>query len=222
MFVRVAAAGGMAGAIAILLLGGATAALAQSASMSGIVMQASGGIEPAVKAFGELPAEGKFQLAQGAKLTFVHYRTCKQVTVEGGTLNLSLSEYEVGGGGKIASEAPRPCPRQQRLAQSGEAASLVMRSGGKAMEVQGRPVFVLVGDRADSIKSGEIRDGSTAVASCSHKGARLECPIGTDAKLQPGKEYSLKLLGAGARAEQEISFVTAGGSEDALVVLRVN
>jgi len=149
------------GAVLALFLG-CCAGPAVAQAPSGMVMEVSGGTEPAIQALTEVEPGFTVKLAAGAKLSFVHYQSCKMVSVEGGTVTMRLSAYTVDG--KVLSEQKR-CPKRYALAAGGstEAGGMVLRGAPATMST--RPIFLITGTGADSVVSAELRQDGKVVAS---------------------------------------------------------
>jgi hypothetical protein len=159
-----------------LVLLAASGAVAQGPSGIALVVEVNGQTTPAVKPFSELPAGATIALGPGAKLAFVHYDTCRTVTVTGGTVIIGAKGYQATGG--AATEVRTPCPRSVKVQRGGEAAGLVLRSAPNRVTLTTRPSFVLVGPRVDDIASVAIaKDGEAApVLRVPLAGPRFEWP----------------------------------------------
>src|SRR5262249_18529059 len=110
-------------------LAGASArtVVAQDQPPVGLVMSLSGSITPRLAAMAEIPAGTSLQLAPGTHLTFLHYGLCKLVTVSGGALSITRTEFKADG--QVLDEKDGPCPRIHTLSgtQGGTAgAGMVM------------------------------------------------------------------------------------------------
>src|SRR5438132_2061130 len=139
------------GTIALALLIAVSTALAQGSPGSALVVEVSGQTTPAVKPFSEIPANTTIALAPGAKLGFVHYETCRTVSVTGGKVTIGAKGYQAIGG--TVSETRTPCPRSVKVQGGGETAGLVLRGVPQQVALATRPSFVIVGARADEISS---------------------------------------------------------------------
>src|SRR5438067_802982 len=80
---------------------------------AGLVMSLSGSTSPPLAAMSEIPSASPLQLAAGTELTFLHYAKCKLITVAGGTLTVTRTEFVADG--KILAERDGPCPRVHQL-----------------------------------------------------------------------------------------------------------
>src|SRR5215471_9971767 len=76
----------------------------------GIIMKVVGDTDPGLPPREEVPANTVIKLGPGAELTFLHYSpTCELVTVAGGTLKLTKTDFTTDG--EVKSRQNRPCPR---------------------------------------------------------------------------------------------------------------
>ena len=80
---------------------------------AGLLMSLSGSTSPPLAAMSELPSASPLQLAAGTELTFLHYAKCKLITVTGGTLTLTRTDFAADG--KVVAEKDGPCPRVHQL-----------------------------------------------------------------------------------------------------------
>jgi hypothetical protein len=131
--------------------------VAQAQTASALVLEQSGASTPEVKPYSEIPAGMTVSLKSGAKLVFLHYNTCRQVAVVGGTIKFGEKEYAITGG-KKESDTRTPCPRPVALKSGGEMTGVMLRSAFNNVMVKfsERPAFVLIGKRADDFASLRI------------------------------------------------------------------
>lgn len=171
----------------LALLAGCCAGQALAQTPSGMVMEVSGGTEPAIQALTEVEPGFTVKLAAGAKLSFVHYTSCKLVSVEGGTVTMKLSAYTVDG--KVLSEQKR-CPKRFALAAGGstEAGGMVLRGAPAIMST--RPIFLITGSGADGVVSAELRQDGKVVGTLPINARRASLPDATPA-LPAGGDYDL-------------------------------
>jgi hypothetical protein len=73
--------------------------------------------DPILSPMTEIPTDTPIWLGGGGKLMFLDYARCKLVTVIGGTLTLSRTDYKTDG--RIESEAEGPCPHVYSLNEPG-------------------------------------------------------------------------------------------------------
>ena len=201
----------------------ALAASAADEPPAGVVMTLSGNASPPIAAMSEIPSGVPLKLDSAAELTFLHYQRCKLVTVAGGTLTVTRSEYNTDG--KILAEKDGPCPRVHQLAGGAPATAggLVMRGVG------GEPRWPL--DRQILFAgpgSGELR------AAAIYAEGRTDAPLlrldvsGHQARLPANapplpanQRYLMRLTLADRAQPLDIPFIgTAPDGSSLLVVLR--
>ena len=141
--------------------------MARAQAAAALVLETYGEIHPSLAPYQEVPVDTQITLADHAKLVFIHYFTCRMVTVVGGTVALSTKTYTVTNGTKEA-ETRVPCPRQVALVQAeGVSAGTMVRSGtgDSALRLSTQPAFVLVGPRADDFAAVRVasQDGTVTV-----------------------------------------------------------
>jgi hypothetical protein len=171
----------------------AGAATAQTAS--GMIMEVSGTTEPAVQALSEVEPGFTVMLTPGAKMSFVHYQSCKLVSVEGGGLvTLRLTAYTVEA--KVLSEQKR-CPKRFAMATGGstEAGALVVRGG--VTKLSNRPIFLLTGAGADGVAGAELMQDGKLVAPLQFSARRASPP---DSTLPLRGQYEVVVKGRGGQS----------------------
>ena len=138
------------GAIVPLFLVGLVAAPAFADEVpAGMVMTLSGSTSPPLAAMSEIPSASPLQLAAGTELTFLHYAKCKLITVTGGTLTLTRTDFAADG--KIVAEKDGPCPRVHQLGANTPGTTsggLVMRGSMPIGDVE-KLLGVEFGDKTD-------------------------------------------------------------------------
>jgi hypothetical protein len=128
---------------------------AQLPEMAALVLEVRGANVPGVAPYTELPVGKYVKLPGGTTLLFLHYTTCRIVSViGGGTLTLRAQDYQISRGAQH-SVARTPCPRRVILPLGGEVAGSHMREIGPGVPsrhwlLSTRPRFVLVGPRANA------------------------------------------------------------------------
>jgi hypothetical protein len=194
----------------------------------GIVMEISGQATPSLSEMAEIPANTPFQLESDTKLTFLHYASCKLVTVIGGTLALTRGDYKEDG--KVESVTDGPCPHVYSLPDNDDGhgtGGTIFRGSATAPHWPTTPQIVFVGTRADAVASAEILvDASSRSNQPPVRlllgGMRAKEPPGTT-PLQPNGHYTLRLTMRDRRDPIDIPFVAmASGGGDSLVVLRAD
>ena len=215
-------------ALLSLVLIAAVARSAAAAEPVGMVFDVSGPVEPALERFAELSGGGSYQLGASTRLTFVHYRTCRVVSIVGGTIRLDQARYDIIGG-RIESEQVQSCPQQYVVPPSGALAgttgALLLRSGaGDALIISARPDLIVTGARADDFSSVEIRRDDVAVAQFPLTSRRFVWPRNRD-RLAAGRSYRL-VLSRPNGSHVEIPFTVLESSRsaepDRILIVRVD
>jgi hypothetical protein len=143
---------GRLAALAVVLSASSVPAVA--ADGVGLVLEVSGKTKPALAPYGELGADGSISLSDGARLKAVHYRSCRTVTVSGGTLKVGAEDFDVSAA-HVDADQKTACPRRTaaRTPRAGDAGTggIVMRGaapagsgGGAAALLQRGPSSVVV------------------------------------------------------------------------------
>jgi len=191
---------------------------------AGIVMAVTGTTDPPLSMMTEIPTNTSIRLSGDAKLTFLDYARCKLVTIAGGTLTLSRTEYRTDG--HIESEADGPCPHVYALSEpGGTTGSLVMRGGLGAPRWAVNSEFLLTGVRAGKLRAAAVyvEDHPDAPAATYEiRGGRLVEPPGMP-PLLPNTRYVLRLTTSDQPKPSEITFIgTTPSGLRSVVVLRLD
>lgn len=190
------------------------------AEPAGMVLDVAGFAEPLLQRFAELSDRAVYRLAPSTHLLFVHYRTCRVVSLVGGALRIEQGRYDVDGG-RIESEELRPCPQQYVVrpnkALAGTTGALLLRSGGADTPILSpRLDVILTGAHADRFSAAEIRRDDDLVAHVPLPRSRHQ--------LSPGGGYRLVLFRAGD-TRVEVPFVvvepSASPELDRLLIVRI-
>lgn len=202
----------------------APAALAEQAA--GMVVSISGTTAPALRPFTEIPHGSTITLGPQGQLSFVHYRTCRIVSVVGGTVTIQRTIYDIGSGGRIVTVAERKCPQQVKLAEpkSGEAAGLMMRSAILAPTLSTRPSIVFVGKNAERVVNAEVRRGEASIALMPVENRRARWPESAPG-LSAGADYKLVLrTREGGTVEYSFTAVEAAAKDEgrSVEIIRVD
>jgi len=202
-------------AVIVALSAGMTAGAARADVSAGILLDVKGTVTPAVTALSEVEAGEKLALGPDSRLTLVHYRSCRTLTVVGGSVTFNLTQLIVQGG-KIEDEKRR-CPKRFALADGGSttAGGLVLRGGpGETQQMTQRPIILLSGPRAAEIADAELRGPGGTVARWPAGTRRLELPASGSA-LQTGTSYDLVLRARAGGAEEthKLTVSSAAGAE---------
>lgn len=159
---------------------------------SALVLEKSGGSEPELQPYTEIPAGVTVSLAPGSRLVILHYAACRVVTVVGGKIAVAAHTYTITGGAK-PQEVPTPCPQTARLKDEGEMAGIMFRSIPSTLNLSTTPTFVLVGSRADEFASIRISRGDTTLLEAPLAGRSFRWPAGVK-PLTPNDDYDMALV----------------------------
>lgn len=162
-----------------------------------LVIEVTGTVEPALEPYSEVADKDNVKLTAGAKLTFLHYATCQEVTVSGGRITFTVGTFRVEGGG-IANSTRVDCPRSVTIQPDAVAGAVLFRGVGARIVVtlDPRPLFVLVGAKATNFTRLRILRDKKTIFEGKIEGRRFAWPEGEPA-LAPGWVYALDLLTAG-------------------------
>jgi hypothetical protein len=204
------------------LIAAAQSAVAQSEPPVGLVMALTGSTSPPVAAMAEIPAGTPLRLAPDAQLTFLHYGRCKLVTVSGGTLSLSRTEFQTDG--QIVADKDGPCPRLHSLGggQAGTVTGgMMMRGGGELPRLPLDPEIIVAGNGSNDIKAAAIyaEDKFEApLVQMPVSGHTLLLPAAGE-RLAPNGRYVLRLMMAGGATPVDLPFIGTAPDGPELVLL---
>lgn len=176
-----------------------------------------GSAVPAMLPFSEVRGGVTLALEPQARLTFLHYGRCEQVTVESGAVTFGATDYRVVGGA-IVSRETRPCPRAGD-GGADEVGGVVLRSGS-AVAVPVQPTFVLTGSGAGAVARLRVSDAAGQLAEAPVSSNVATFPVAR-AGLRPGDAYDLELVGPGGDPLRTIRIAPRAGA-DGPVLLRVD
>jgi hypothetical protein len=185
----------------------------------GIVMKVTGETDPALSPRDELPANLKIKLAPGTELTFLHYPPrCDLVTVAGGTLKLSRTDFTTDG--EVKNQQNRTCPRIYELAATpgaGVARDLLTLSSNSEL--------IFAGSRGSQVVEAAIYEKGQADRPL----YRLDLadqratPPSAAAPLLANRHYLLKITTSDEAKPVDYDFIAvASGNTDSLVVLHID
>ena len=165
---------------------------AHAQNASALVLEKSGATTPDVQPYSEVAVGTALSLSSGARLVFLHYQTCRTVTVVGSKVAFELYTYTITGGSK-PQEVRTPCPPTVRLRGQGEVAGTLMRSIVPGVSLSTSPTFVLVGDRADDFAAVRVSQAGTTLLEAPLAGRGFRWPTGA-APLIANADYELVLV----------------------------
>lgn len=125
-------------------------AIAHAEQKAAMLEDVSGVSDASISPYSEVNAGTTIALGSAGKVTFVHYATCREVTVTGGTAVISQADYKVTGG--TVGETKQACPeRVQTASTTSVAGGLVLRGTVKATKIAAAPKIVFNGAGAGSV-----------------------------------------------------------------------
>jgi hypothetical protein len=220
------------GRIAVLICGVILSLLAHSLTYgqtpSALVLEVRGNSNPPLQPYSEMPAGSTVSLSKTSQLVFVHYTTCRTVTVMGGTVTFAVDTYTLAGENE-RSVARSPCPRTVILQESeGRMAGSLARGTpfNPSLSLSPQPSFLLVGKRASDFTSIKVSKDDREVLQSPFDGKWFRWPKGV-APLTKGEVYHLSLVPKTGNGAQVIApFTVIGASSRAaseeLMLVRVD
>jgi hypothetical protein len=134
-----------------------------------IVVDLAGKTKPPLAADTEIPDKTIVSVEAGSTLGFIHYYSCRLVTVTGGEVSIDEVHYDTSKAIGVKEEKVT-CPAEQHAPpvtsnQTLGTAALVLRSGGTPRTlIPVRPFILAVGPRARNFRLIEVLDGEAVVA----------------------------------------------------------
>jgi hypothetical protein len=185
---------------------------AYAESGAGMVTKASGAN---VAPYSEIVSGSTIALGQTGSVTFVHYDTCREVTVTGGNVTVNETDYQATGS---VSETQQACPERVRIAsKTASSGGLVIRGMSKVTELGSYPSLALTGKRASAVSGIRfVAEDKSVVAGAVSKG-KVTIP----AELKVGGHYDMQLIGQG-KTQLEMPVQIVAGAASPLVVLTVD
>jgi hypothetical protein len=198
--------------------------VARAQTTSALVLETNGATVPHLKPYSEIPVGTTVSLPIGDRLVFLHYATCRTVTVVGGAVTFDANAYTLAGGTK-ESHVRNPCPRTVALRAGGEMAGALLRGGPPVSTLSTRPSFVLVGQRAGDFASVRVSKEGKEVLAAPLDGRRFRWPMG-EALLAKDAEYELALVPRASGADPvtmrfRVKAPSADSSSEALTLVKV-
>ena len=159
-------------------------AMAQAQMATALVLEVSGTATPRLEPYGEMLDNLTIRLTKKARLTFLHYDSCRMVTVEGGTIAFGTGTYTVTGG-MLQQESVVACPKRVNVV--GNTAAVLLRHGTTPrlatrpplLTTSTRPTFVLVGPRARHFVTLRVFQGRAVVLEAPLSRRHVQWPLAT-------------------------------------------
>ena len=207
-------------AIAILVAASGWTGEASAADQpAGLILELTGEIEPALAPFTEIIEGTRLVLGDEARISFVHYETCKLVTMTGGEVRIDRRRYVISRG-RVEAERSQDCPRQVQLTRNATGAGLLLRGGEDSAQIPLRPSFVLVGRNADEVRRVNLLEQGRMVASLPAEDRKLTWPDDLP-DLVADTIYELALESEDGE-EQVYEFLAVDSGRKKLLILRLD
>lgn len=196
---------------------------------AGMVMAVSGSTKPNLPAMSEIPAQTPVTLEPGVSMTFILYSRCKLVTVSGGTLTLTGTDFTTSG--QVVSQEDTECPGRFDLSEpavgGGEVPGVVRFRGvstpASPLRMTANAQIVFAGVKSDRVNSASLYasgGGDKPMIRYDLYLRRAIAPHGAPA-VTAGARYTLRLTIAGETAPLDVPIVGAPVGAT-FVVVRVN
>lgn len=195
----------------------AAPSLAMAEGSVGIVEDVAGASN--IAPYSEISSGTTVALGGEGSIKFVHYSTCREVSVKGGSVTINAQDYKVTGG--TATETPQACPQQVHIASNtAVSGGLVMRGKVTVTEVGAHPSIVVSGKRSNVVSSVLFVDDANQAIEVPVKDNRAVFPAGSQA-LKQDTNYKLQLKGSG-KTQLEMPVHVVADASAALLVLHVD
>lgn len=193
----------------------AIAGAAQAAQAVALILDVAGVANQDVQPFIELGANDSVDLG-GGSITLMHYGTCEEVVVEGGTLVVTERQY-LTRKGKIVSVTRAKCPKKVALEGEARTGGVRLRAGSAGLKLGTEPSFVVIGPGRADIAEVAVLHGGTEVARFKLSGPKVRWPEGT-APLAPGRDYALAFTRKDGNTADPIDFEVREGEQGMVLV----
>ncbi|MEP3112878.1 MAG: hypothetical protein ABJO52_02785 [Nisaea sp.] len=175
-----------------------------------------GATEPALQTFSEIQDGAELMLEQGARVTFLHYQRCEEVTVESGMLTLRTGSYRIVGG-HIVGRTARGCPKTGTLETTREVGGVLFR-GDIALQLSPSATLVIIGPGADEIDRARIESSAGELAGTIEVSEGIVDLEALSPRMKVGEEFSLELLKRSGAPALRVSLLSALMRNDFAVI----
>jgi hypothetical protein len=204
--------------IGIIALAAAATAPALADEAAALVLAVSGFTEPELSPYAEINDGQMLMLRAGARLTFLHYRTCTRVTVSGGTVTVSAESYELGGGAYQSRERV-PCPVKMAVVAAMNTPMTLERGDARDSMLTLAPgaAFVVIGEGGRGFSSARVVQNGAVLREVRVTGSNFRWADAT-ARIAPGSLCTLEFVRSHGKPV-EIKFRTGPQSANAADVI---
>lgn len=187
-------------------------------SPKALILDITGGIEPAVEAFDELPSGQTLTLAPGSELSLTFYPTCEDVTIRGGIISITDNSMTIDGDGEVTAYAKGECPGNVKLSASDLInAAIITRSNDQRPAISLRPTIAVIGRDISRFHSVSVHDKDGLVQRVPLDGRRAVWPV-DGVTLTDGGEYLLVV--EGDDVQLQMAKILAVADAPQIIILR--
>lgn len=186
-----------------------------------LILDRAGKIAPPVEPYSEVSPGTRLKLERGARIEFLDYNSCTQVTETGGEVDFSSSGYVAKGG--VKSEERVACPQKLTLSRAGEISGNVLRGADSGIELPTRPSLVLAGARRGDFVAIRILKDGIEIMHRPIANSHFNWPS-AEKSLEHSSSYELDLVPAHGGALVKRTFQTASDDSQppTIVLLHVD
>jgi hypothetical protein len=208
--------------LGVITLGGGIGPAAAQLATPGValVLEIDGPVTPALRAYREIPSGTTVSLGNDSRLIFLHYASCRTLTVVGGSVTFTTGPAPILKGTATRADVRGRCPK--KFSAAGSDAAVVFREPStRAVGMSATPEFILVGRRADDFGAIRIRHGGRELIGRALDGPRFTWPADVP-PLVPGA-YVLELLPrASGTAPATVTFEVSTRPADAFTLITID
>lgn len=174
---------------------GAPVLAAPMGGPAALIIDIQGDMAPAIEPYEEVSGGTTLKLGPETELTISHYKSCREVTLRGGSVKVRARALKITGG-KILSDVTEACPARAELADDNTGTGVVrLRGDGAALTLRPRLRIVIVGaNQAAYITATLFAPHGAIVATAPIQERTAVLPINAPL-LAPGPGYRLELMG---------------------------
>jgi len=183
-----------------------------------LVLEIDGPVTPALRPYREIPSGTAVSLGNDGRLVFLHYASCRTLTVVGGSVTFTGGPAPILKGTATRADVRGRCPK--KFSATGSDAAVVFR-GTSAAGTSTTPEFILVGRRADEFAAIRIQNGGGELIARALDGPRFIWPADVP-PLVPGA-YVLELLPrVSGAAPATVNFEASTRPSDAFTLIAID
>ena len=188
----------------------AAAPVRASQGPAALILDYSGPRRNGLDAYGEIASGAQINLGPRDRVVILHYRTCREVSVTGGRIDVSAQELTVSDA-MDSHEGRGHCPQEVNTSLAANAMQAI------ALRLD----CVMVGSHKADVGEAEIVAGDSVVLSAPVQGYRLiSAPAAP--QLRDGKAYTLVVKGIRGAELARVPVVARAAAQDKACLLRLD